>query len=182
MCIVVAPAVVAGISLATAAIGAGMTAYSAIQQGKQQKAMAGYQAAVSKNNATLAERAARDAEERGKIAEQNKRIETRRLIGRQRAVLAGNGVVVDTGSAAEITADTAGIGEFDALTIRDNSKREAYNLRAQRSNFEADAGMYKAAGSNAMSNAYLGAGGAALDGVSQVASKWYSFKREGAFG
>lgn len=165
------------IGLAIAAIGTGVSVYSGIQQGKAQSAQAEYQSAVMKNNAIYAERAAKDAEARGKIAEDQQRMQTQQLIGRQRALLAANGVMVDTGSAADLTADTAMIGEQEALTVRNNAQREANGYRQQGANFDSQA--YIAQQNSGMN--WMGVGGTALSGIGSVADKWYNYDRLGAF-
>lgn len=173
---------VAEASLGLAVVGTGLTVAGQVQQGKAAKAQGDYQAAVARNNSILAERAAKDALDRGKVAEDESNRRTKQLIGRQRAVLAGNGVVVDQDSALDITADTAESGRYDALTIRSNAEREALGYRAQGANFDADAGLYGMAGSNAFSAGVGGAFGTAITGAGTVANRWYNYRKAGAFG
>lgn len=172
------PAIAVAATLASTALGA----VGSIQQGKAANAQAAYQAGVARNNQILAERAAKDAEARGRVSALNKRNETKQLIGRQRTQLAANGVLVDRGSALDIVADTAKIGETDALTLENNADREAANFRAQGANFQADSELALLRGKSAVNSSYFQAGGVALDGVGQVASKWYSFKKAGVAG
>lgn len=169
-------------SLVLAGIGTAVSAYGQLQAGQAASAQARYQAAVARNNAILSERAAQDAEARGRAAEDRRRRETALLIGRQRAVLAANGVVVDTGSALDITAGTREVGELDALTIRSNAEREALALRAQGANFETEAELAGLRGRSALAEGRIGAFGTALSGSGTVAQRWYQFRREGAFG
>lgn len=149
-----------------------------LQQGQALEQQAAYQAAVARNNQILAERAAQDALDRGKVAEQQQRMETRQLQGRQRAVLASNGVLVDVGSALDITSDTAAIGEIDALTIRSNAEREALGFRTQGMNFQSEAELARLRGQAASSAATIGAFGTLLSGTGTVAQKWYAFSNE----
>jgi hypothetical protein len=147
---------------------------------------AAYQGAVARNNQILSERAAQDAIQRGGVEESRSRMETSRLIGRQRAALAASGQVVDTGTALNITADTAGLGELDAQTIRSNAEREAYNLRIQGSNFGADATLREMSGRQALTDARYNMAGTLLSGIGSgassfsggklgtVADKWYN--------
>lgn len=169
------PAVAIAATVASTALGV----MGSVQQGQAASSQAAYQAQVARNNAILAERAAKDAEDRGRVAALNQRNRTKQLIGRQRAQLAANGVLVDRGSALDIVADTAQIGETDALTIENNADREAANYRAQGSNFTADAQLSLLRGKSAVNSSYFQSGGVALDGLGQVASKWYTFKKEG---
>lgn len=169
------------IGLAVALIGTGVSVYSGIQQGKAAEQQSKYQQQVATNNATLAERAAKDAEERGSIAAQQQQQQTDQLIGRQRASLAGNGVEVDTGSALDITTDTAGIGAFDKLTLQANTAKEAAMYRAQGANFTGQANLYSTTAANQASATPWLAGGQALSGLSSVADKWYDLDQQGAF-
>ncbi len=165
--------IIAAASLALGAAGA-------VQQSQAASAQATYQAAVSRNNAVLAEKAASDAEERGRLEEKQSRLRTSRTIGSQRASFAANGVVVDEGSALDVTADTAELGEVDALTIRDNAAREAFNFRAQGSQFQSDAGAFETSAANSQTAGFLNAGASLLDGGQTVAGKWYKYKKAAA--
>ena len=168
------PATLTAISIASTVASTGMQIIGQGQQAKAQQASYNYQAAVARNNQIIAERQAADARARGAEAERQQRIKTQQLIGRQRAVLAGNGVVVDQGSALDITTDTAGIGEQDALTVRANAEREALGFEAQGMNFGAQAGLNAFSAAN--SSATMGQIGTALGGLGTVADKWYRFK------
>lgn len=173
------PTTLAAVAIGATVLSTGVSVYGQAQQGKAAQNIAKYQQGVAANNAILAERAAQDALDRGKIAERNQRLKTAALIGRQRAVIAGNGAVVDAGSALDLTTDTAGIGELDALTIRSNAEREAAGFRAQGANFTSEANLAGMAGANARSSMYTGIGGSVLSGAGSVAGKWYGFTRAG---
>jgi hypothetical protein len=162
------------ISIASSVLGAGVSIIGQGQQAAAQRASLEYQAAVSRNNQILAERQAADATERGRIAERNQRVKAQQLAGRQRAVLAGNGVVVDEGSALDITSDTAAMGEQDALTIRANAEREALGFRTQGMNFGAQAGLQSMQAAN--TSATMGQIGTAFGAIGSVADRWYRYK------
>lgn len=166
-------------SIAATVIGAGVSAYGQMQAGKAAQSAANYQAAVASNNKIIADRAAADALKRGETAESQHRQQVAALKGRQRAVMAGNGVVVDQGSALDITTDTAGQGEFEALTIRSNAEREAYNHKVQGMGFQADAGLLTMRGDSAAQAGMTGAASSLLSGAGAVAGKWYDMKKAG---
>lgn len=170
------------VSIAGSIIGAGLSAVGSMQQGQANAQAAKYQAQVAKNNKILADRKAQDAIDRGKVAEQRQRERTRQLKGRQRAILAANGVVVDQDSALDITSETEAIGEMDALTIRQNAEREALGYRTEGMNFQASSDLYGAQASNEQSAGYIGAAGSIFGGLTDVAAKWYSYDKQGAFG
>lgn len=164
------------IAIAATVISTAVGVAGSIQQGKAAKNQADYQAQVARNNRIIAERKAEDARRRGAIEERQQRIKTAQLIGRQRASAAARGVVVDQGSALDITADTAAIGELDALTIRSNAEREALGFETQGANFEAESVLRRRAGSTAQSDSFLSAGGTLLSGTAKVADRWYAIK------
>lgn len=150
-----------------------------MQAGRAAEAQAKYQAAVNRNNAILAQRAADDARRRGEIAAAEAVRRGRQLIGRQRAIFASNGVVVDEGSALDITSETAAQNTLDFLTIRNNAEREALGFEARGMNYESQAGLDLLAGTSASRTAAFGT---ALSGIGSVASKWYDFRQAGVEG
>jgi hypothetical protein len=87
-----------------------------------------------------------DAIARGAEAEGRSRSQTKQILGTQRAGYAGQGVDVGTGSAVDVAADTTALGELDAMTIRNNAKREAYGYQVQAAGFRAQQGAAKQRG------------------------------------
>lgn len=163
------------------AAGLAFSAFSSYNQAEGQKEAANYQASVARNNAQIAEWQAQDASKRGEEEETRQRMRTAQLKGSQRAGLAANGIDISEGSAAQIQADTDWMGEQDALTIRDNAKRNAWGWRSQGQQSTADANMYKAKADSispmlAGAGSLLGNSGALINVGNAVADKWYSYK------
>lgn len=167
------------VAITATVLSAATSMYAAQQQGKAAKAQADYQAAVARNNKIIADRQAEDAIKRGEVAEQERRLETRRLIAAQRATSAGSGVLVDEGSALSLNEDAAEQGEFEALTIRSNAAREAYGFRVQGAGFESDAGLFQLRGESARNAANIETASTAIGAAGSVASQWYGFKQKG---
>jgi len=145
----------------------GSTLLGAVGQVQQAQATAQanrYNAEVQKMNATIADRRAKDAIERGKLEEQRKRQEVARLQGAQTAAMAANGVDLSFGSPLDTLVDTAALGEIDALTIRTNAYREAYEHKVDAENKRAGAQMSNMSASAATAGGYLGAAGTILGG------------------
>lgn len=163
----------AAASIALAVIGTGVSVYGQMQAADAQKAQANYTAAIGRNNAILAGRAADDARAKGEADAASRAQQGAQLLGRQRAVFAGNGVLVDNGSALDIGADTAAQNKVDELTIRSNAQKQALGFEAQGANFTNQANLADLSGSNAYSAGMTGAFGSALSGAGSVASKWY---------
>jgi hypothetical protein len=153
-----------------------MGGVSSIQQGNAQAAAGRYNAQVAEMNAKIADNNARDALERGKIEEQNKRREVSMLTGRQRAAMAANGVDLSFGSPLDTLVDTAMLGELDALTIRSNSAREAYNYKVNAENSRADGRLSLANAKAAKTGGYLSAMGTVLGGAGDVGKYRASLK------
>jgi len=143
--------------LAMAGAGAGFSASANRQAGKAQAALANY-------NAQVAEIQAEDAIDRGRIAENQQRINTRRMIGAQRAALAAQGIDINDAdsSAVDVQADTAYLGELDALTIRANAAREAWGYRVQAQDSRTRGAIAEAEGKNKAIGTLLTTGGSIL--------------------
>jgi hypothetical protein len=104
------------------ALGTGMSAYGQHKAGRDAEKL-------YDNNALLAEYQSQDALERGVVEERTMRRQTNKVIGAQRANLAAQGVDVNKGSALDVQADAAYLGELDAITIRNNAAKEAWGYR-----------------------------------------------------
>jgi len=120
----------------------GGTIWNAVQThraGKKQDEQAQFNAAIAEEQAT-------DAIARGKEEEDRYRAQVRSRIGTTRAAFASQGVDVGSGSAVDVQADQAYLGELDALQIRNNAAREAWGYRVEATN-------YRDAGRNARSAA-----------------------------
>jgi hypothetical protein len=145
--------VAAGVAIA--AIGAGTTAYTQVQQGHNQAANAKY-------NAKLASRNAKIAQESAEYEARQKRRETARLIGRQRALYGKAGVTME-GSPLEVIQETAAQGEMDALMIERRYTQQATAYKSQ-------AELARTRTEIAKRRGYWGAGSTLLTSGGQMAS------------
>lgn len=166
------------ITLAIMAAGAYMQANAAKNAAKSQKNAYEYQAAVSRNNAKIAEWQAQNEIAKGQQAEIEQRRKTAALKGGQTASLAARGLDISSGSALNILTDTDYMGEQDALTIRDNAAKSAWSARLQSQNESNNAAMMSSAASGispsgAFTSSLLGSAGS-------VAGSWYAKSGSGA--
>jgi hypothetical protein len=154
---------------------------AAVQIGAANQEASESEARLSDYNARVAEMQAIDAELRGEWEAERLRNEVNQVIGRQRAGFAAGNIDVGFGSAVDVQADAAMLGELDILTIRSNAAREAWGYRVQGADLAQRAAIQrlegknaykagqlglesaKAAGSAAMTAAYLSAGGTLLN-------------------
>jgi len=175
-------AMVANASMAASALGTVASAYGSYQQSKAQSAQqeaqnarAEYQAQLAENEAIRAENNAKDARARGRAEEEAYRRRVQGLQGEQRAAFAGSGVDVGSGSAVDVFADTAQMGEIDALVIRENTERRASAFENRAASARAQGEMFSAASQTPVpDNAAFTAGTTLLGGLGQTAGMAYN--------
>lgn len=114
---------------ATAAVSA--TALGGLAEAYSQDQAGRFEERRQRSNARMSEAMAADAIARGREQEEAYRLRVRATIGSQRASLAAQGIEIDEGTALQIQEETAYFGELDAITIRNNARREAWGYRAQ---------------------------------------------------
>lgn len=178
-------------SLAIALAGAGMQFYGSKKAGDAAKAAgvamresANSQADLADYNANVAELQADDAIARGLDEETRFRTRVRGAIGTARTEFAAGNIDVSMGTAADVQADAAYLGELDALTIRTNAGREAWGFKVQaedltrRGQIARKEGVYhEAAGRANQSAARWGATGTLLGtGASLLESRYMGRK------
>lgn len=135
---------------------------AAKKAGQAQQRAAEDEGALADYNAAVADLQAADAISRGAEDEQRFRSKVRLAIGAQRAGFAASNIDAGFGSAVDVQADAAVLGELDALTIRSNAAREAWGFTVQGEN-------YRRGGEIARQG---GAAMAAAGRAQQTASRW----------
>lgn len=137
-------------ALGAGAINSGVSAYN---QSEALKMQGEYQKQIYEQNTRFAEAQSTDAIRRGdkdaveRLRRGNRDVSTikknrAQTIGAQRASLAAQGLDIESGSAADIQAETAALGaedmisadeaaKLDALTIKNNAWREAWGFKVQ---------------------------------------------------
>jgi len=125
-----------GIALGVTAVGSILTlrgqlsaGNAAKQAGLLSQEAAESTAALADFNAQVAELQGKDALDRGAEEESRFRSVVKGAIGAQRAGFAAANIDVGFGSAVDVQADAAMLGELDALTIRTNAAREAWGYK-----------------------------------------------------
>ena len=144
-------------------LGAGLNVAGANQEGQALEAQAKYQQKMYEFNSILAEKQADDAIERGEQDVRTVRLETRKLVGSQRAALAAQGLDPDSGSASAVVDETRMAGIKDESTIRTNALREAFGFKIDALNSRASGQLGVLAAKSKASSGILNAG---LSGLS----------------
>jgi hypothetical protein len=160
----------AGVISATQALAlaatVGSTAMSAgamYQQGKVAQATA-------RNNATMAEYAAQDAQRRGEEEAAAIQRKGASIKSAQRVSLASRGLDLQYGTAADLQDQTDFFTQSDVATTRTNARREAWSTRARGEQ------MLAQGKADALNSMYQSAG-TLLGGAGQVSDKWYTYTK-----
>ena len=160
----------AAIPAVMSAVGTGFSIFGQIRAGRAQAQAAAAQAALDRYNAEVARRLAADARRRGVVAVQNAQLNTRQLIGAQRAVLASRNIDISSGSALALVGESAAFGALDAATIKHNFEREAIGLETQQAGFNASAAMGDRAAKDIRIGTAINAFSTALGGIGNTVS------------
>ena len=111
-----------------------LTGASGLYQASAARAAGRYEQQVAERNATIADQQAEQARQIGNIEEERQLRRVRAALGAQRAALAANGIDVNSGTALDLQAETAGFGAADALNLRSNALREAWGFKVDATN------------------------------------------------
>lgn len=178
MCLPALPLIAAAASVG----GTVMSFVGAQQQASGQAAAANYQAQVATNNATIANQNAQAATQAGETEEQNQRQKTAQNIGQQRAVMAANGIDTTSGTSLDVLSDTAKVGELDALTIRSNTARQAYNYQVQGMSDTSQSSLDKATAANDITAGNIAGTSSLLSGATSLSDKFLGWQKAGILG
>ncbi|RQO38614.1 hypothetical protein DBR37_01585 [Herminiimonas sp. KBW02] len=152
------------VAMYAAAASAALGAYTALENGAQQKNQMNYQAEQAQADADAAA-----SQSQVEAAQIRKAVQRQRASAR--AALSESGVNVDVGTGELIQSDIEQEGEKDALTT-------IYNGSTARNKLKAQAQGFTIAGKNAQSAGYMNAANSALSGV----SSFYGWKTKSTSG
>ena len=138
-----------------------------VQTARAQRAAGEAQAQADEANARIGQQQAEQARQIGNMEEERQMRRVRAAVATQRATQAANGLDVNSGTALDLQAETAGFGTADALNLRSNAIRQAWGFEVGAVNDINSASAARAAGSNA-------ATGTMLTTASQVAGMYGS--------
>ena len=168
------------------AVGAMQQAQAASQAAEYRAQVAANNAAIAKQNQQIMENNARTTEAAGAAKADQEAMKARELLGRQKVAAAASGLDVNSGSALDIRAGTAGMAMLTDLNIRDDTNRRAAALRqqganyaAQGENFDIEAAAAGTAGAAAETGGILSATGSLLGGAAKTTSLVSEFQRTG---
>ncbi len=163
---------IAGVAMAAA--GTAATVYSAYEAQKSQNQANDFNAAMLQRGAQAKEMQAQTALEQGKVAEDAQRKKVQSVIGSQRAQAAASGLLVDSGTAQQVTEDTAGFGELDAMTIRNNAQREAWGIRNDKEDLISQSNLVTSKNASPLTAAFP----SLLNGASSLSKSIYGYNQQ----
>lgn len=147
-----------------------------IMQAKAIKNQAKYEEAQAKFNSDMAELGAMDATKRGDKNANEIRKNAKRVKGAQRSGFASQGVLVDSGSSADIIGDTKYLSEQDIMVAKNNAWREAFGFRVQANNYRVQGMMAMSEAKNKINSTLLAGG---LGGGSSFLKAYGQYKNGG---
>jgi hypothetical protein len=148
--------------VALAVLGAGYSAYSSYQQGQAQGKLNDY-------NAALADQQAQTTQRDAAIQANATRRQNARILAKQRAGFAANGIDASTGSPLLVESEQAGYLEMGALETQRQGSIEAGRLSQQ-------AVLDRMAGKNARVAGTMNATATALSGAGNAAAMYKGIK------
>lgn len=159
-----------------AAIGGAATSIYGMQQSaKAQQAGLNYQAQVDEVNAVNADRAARDALERGELDAIEHGRKVAAIRGKQTNTMAAAGLDLGFGTPLDIAQDTDLLAAEDTSAIYENANREAEGFRISAANYRAGAEGARAQGKNVRTQALIDSASTVLNTASQLGDRWSKY-------
>lgn len=155
------------------ALGAGAAAISAIGAATSAVAQgqaSSYQSQVAKNNQQIAGQNANYAASQGAQQVNQEAMQVRGQIGQQKAAQASSGLDVNSGSAVDVRASTAQLGQQSIANVRNSGARQVYGYTTQGQNFGEQAAMDQAQADQAPVSAALGATSSLLSSSSGISN------------
>lgn len=163
---------IAKASLAMAAAGTAISAYSAYSSQKATNKRLGYQAKVAENNALAAKYEGDYAKEQSRIKAKHHRQKVAQAVGKQRAAMGATGIVADEGAFLDLELDTIEQGKLDELAILHEGDKDAWRANIGAANHQAQAGLHRAS----TSSAGLAAAPELMSGAANVGMNYYNLK------
>jgi|GEM_PF-1854499 len=145
--------------------GAGLSAAGTIQQGRVAKAQAKGEQAMAEYNAKVSEQSAKAVEMKTAFDQQRQAKFGQRVLGTLRARLGGSGAATYEGAPVEAVSEQASELSLENALIGYEGQMEAGRFRSQGTLYGMEGKIAGMRAKNAMTGAYLSAGGTLLTGL-----------------
>ncbi len=174
--------IAAGVSIGMTVIGGLMSAQGSQAEGEAAAQRGRYNRQIAVNNAIVARHNARRAGEVGREQVADIAEKGRFLAGRQLTALAANGVVVDSGSGLDLSADLRRQTLRNIGRKRTEITERQAGFAAQAADLEQQGFLSEIEGSNAAAAANRKAQTTLVSTAGTVASQWFGFHKAGVPG
>lgn len=158
-----------------------LSAGGSIASGFANKSMYDYQASIAQLNQQIDLQNAEFSRQTGEQQALQSGMKSAQQLGQIKVAQAASGFDVRSGSNAQVQASQKQIAMMDQNQIRSNAAKTAYGFQEQATMAGAQADVYKAAGSNAMTAGIIGAGSSILGGAASVSNEWLQASKVGMF-
>lgn len=156
-------------------------AQGSLAEGKAQMEQNYYQAGVAKLNADIAKQDEEFALNKGEQEAQIAGLRGGQVLGQIKAAQASGNIDVNSGSALAVQKGQKMAIDLDRAQITSNAAMAAYDYNAKAADFQAQAGLYELAGTDAAKAGQIKAESSILGTVGSVASKWSQGSQVGLF-
>ena len=173
------PFSLAAVGMMGSAAGSGIGAIGSLMKGQAGSQMYGYQAGIAQLNSKIALQNRDYAVTIGETEAQKYGMQARSRMGAIRAGEGASGIDIGSGSKAKVQEGQQTVTGIDLAQIRNNAARKAYGFSVEATQDTAQAGLYTAAGKDAMTAGEIGALGSMVSGTTSVADKWLQGKSTG---
>lgn len=160
------------IGIGASVLGGVVGAAGALESGAANSAAATYQAQVAANNEKIAQQNAIGAEAAGSTQVEQAGLQTKALVGAEKAAQAASNIDVNSGSALDVRSSAAALGQLNALTIRSQAEKKAFGFETEASQFAGQEGLEKSLASQAQLAGGIGAFGSVLGAAGGVAGQY----------
>jgi hypothetical protein len=176
------PVTLGMMSLASTAIGGGISAFGAEKSGQAQQQMYNYQAGVARINYQIDQQNKEYAFNQGEAEATRYGLKSAQQLGQIRAAQGASGLDVNSGSNADVQASQRKVAQMDMTTIRSNAAKTAYDFDVKSTMDLNQATMDVMAGQNAKTAGDIKAMSSLVGSAGSVSDKWLKGNQSGMWG
>ena len=156
----------------TALLSTGLQAVGSIMEGNAGYSQGMYESGVARENARRSRESAGQIRLAGQMAEEAKRREVRRSLGRSAAAISQAGIgAPGTGSAGAALKQAATEGEYDVNVLKYGYDTEAYGQEVEALNYDAEAQNARRRARQARQAGFIGAAGEVFSGYANYSGQ-----------
>lgn len=176
------PVTLGMMSLATTAIGGGISAFGAQKAGAATQQMYNYQAGVARINSQIDKQNQEYALNQGEAEAQRYGLKAGQRMGEIKVAQAASNLDVNSGSAVDVRDSQHKVSEMDMTQIRSNAAKTAYDFDVKSVMDLNQASLDVMAGQNAKIAGDIKAAESFIGTASSVSSKWMQGQQAGMWG